>query len=75
MNDVMIGDSERPTLIKSRHLARKAVVYVRQSTARQVAENDGSTAYQRAQADHARRWVFTQVEINEEDLGLSGRSI
>jgi DNA invertase Pin-like site-specific DNA recombinase len=68
-------DRDRPELIKPRHLARKAVVYVRQSTGRQVVENEGSTAYQRAQAEYARGWGFSVVEINDEDLGLSGRSI
>jgi hypothetical protein len=66
---------DRPELIKHRHLERKAVVYMRQSTGRQVVENEGSTVYQRAQAEHARRWGFLLVEINDEDLGVSGRSI
>jgi DNA invertase Pin-like site-specific DNA recombinase len=66
---------DRPELIKHRHLERKAVVYIRQSTGRQVVENEGSTVYQRAQAEHARRWGFLLVEINDEDLGVSGRSI
>ncbi len=46
---------ERPREIKAHHLARKAYVYIRQSTERQVLQNVGSTAYQRGQAEHARR--------------------
>jgi hypothetical protein len=35
-------DRDRPELIKPRHLARKSVAYVRQSTCRQVVENEGA---------------------------------
>ena len=40
----------RPAAIKPTHLARRAVVYVRQSTEEQVLHNTGSTQYQREMA-------------------------
>ncbi len=66
--------SERPNEIRASHLARKAIVYVRQSTDDQVKTNTGSTDYQRGQANHARLWGWPEdlIEINCDDLGLSG---
>ena len=64
----------RPQEISVRHLARKAVVYVRQSSEEQVQTNTGSTAYQRDQARYplAWGWPSERVEIIDCDLGLSG---
>ena len=45
------------------HLARKAVVYLRQSSLKQVRENLESRRLQYALADEARRLGFRQVEI------------
>ena len=58
------------------HLARVAVIYVRQSSTAQVRENTESTARQYALADEAVRlgWPRAQVEVIDSDLGLSGRS-
>jgi DNA invertase Pin-like site-specific DNA recombinase/transposase-like protein len=58
------------------HLARLAVIYVRQSSMAQVRENTESTARQYALADEAVRlgWPRPQVEVIDSDLGLSGRS-
>lgn len=62
-----------PTIISSDHLARLAAVYGRQSTTGQVEHNTGSTDYQRAQADWARRWGWPPERIVRfEDFGLSG---
>jgi DNA invertase Pin-like site-specific DNA recombinase len=63
--------------VKSHHLKRKAVLYVRQSTNKQVVENIGSTTYQRGLAAHlhASGWRPDQVEIVEDDLARSGRDI
>ncbi len=62
--------------IKASQLARLAIVYVRQSTDRQVIENQGSTADQRAQAGLARAWGWPAERIRIlEDLGLSGTDI
>ncbi len=64
----------RPPQIKAHHLLRRAVVYVRQSTPKQVEEHTGSTAHQRGQQDYARRWGWPEsaIDIIETDLGMSG---
>lgn len=58
------------------HLQRKAVVYVRQSTASQVENNVESTQRQYALATRAvgLGWPRHQISIIDEDLGLSGAS-
>src|SRR3954454_5875378 len=63
--------------IKSWHLDRAAVVYVRQSTPQQVADHQESTARQYALADRAALlgWPRPQVHVIDEDLGKSGQSI
>ncbi len=65
-----------PTKIKSSHLDRLAVVYVRQSTQQQVLEHRESTARQYALADRAVAfgWARDRVEVIDEDLGQSGVS-
>ena len=62
--------------IKPSHTARKAFIYVRQSTAAQVEHNRESTARQYALADKAHQlgWSNDQVVIVDDDLGLSGAS-
>jgi len=71
---------ERATLrsdkITEEHLRRQAVVYVRQSTQRQVFENRESTARQYALADRAISlgWSSAAVEVIDEDQGHSGSS-
>jgi len=52
-------------------LRRKAVVYVRQSTAQQVNTNLESKRRQYELVDLARRWGFRDVEVIDEDLGRS----
>jgi DNA invertase Pin-like site-specific DNA recombinase len=66
--------TERPIEIKAHHLARTAVVYVRQSTEEQVHTHTGSTEYQRQQRRYPEAWGWQPdaIEINERDLGLSG---
>jgi DNA invertase Pin-like site-specific DNA recombinase len=58
------------------HRAKLAVVYVRQSTAQQVAEHRESLARQYALADHARGlgWPADRVLVIDDDLGMSGRT-
>ena len=60
--------------IEPRHLSLRAVVYVRQSTPRQVLSNQESTRRQYQLAERARQmgWTAPQVEVIDEDLGLSG---
>jgi len=62
----------RPAEIRPTHLARKAVVYIRQSSADQVEKNTGSTDYQRGLEQRARDWGWRDVTVVDEDLGLSG---
>lgn len=62
--------------IAASHLARAAVIYVRQSTVAQVRNNTESTARQYALAEEAVRlgWAASAVEVIDADLGLSGRT-
>lgn len=65
-----------PEKILPRHQERQAVVYVRQSTPRQVVENRESTRLQYGLADRAcgLGWRREQVTIIDDDLGRSGSS-
>jgi DNA invertase Pin-like site-specific DNA recombinase len=62
--------------VAPRHLARDAYLYVRQSTARQVIENQESTARQYAlrQRAIALGWPGESVVVIDCDLGQSGAS-
>src|SRR5712692_8570688 len=62
------------TKVSSAHLHRVAVVYVRQSTPGQVEHHRESTARQYALAERARElgWTAEQVQVIDEDLGVSG---
>ncbi len=62
--------------ITSRHQARTALVYLRQSALVQVREHTESTMRQYALADTAVRlgWAPRDVEVTDRDLGLSGTS-
>jgi DNA invertase Pin-like site-specific DNA recombinase len=62
--------------IRSEHLARPAIIYIRQSTLMQVLEHRQSTERQYNLADLAKRlgWDAAQVEVIDEDLGQSGAS-
>ena len=53
------------------HLARKAVVYLRQSSMAQVKYNQESQRLQYALADTAKAYGFQHVEIVDCDLGMS----
>ena len=53
------------------HLARRAVVYLRQSSPEQVKHNKESQLMQYALADRARALGFHQVEVIDADLGKS----
>jgi DNA invertase Pin-like site-specific DNA recombinase len=63
--------------LKSWHLNRSAMVYVRQSTPQQVADHQESTARQYALVDRAALlgWPRSQVLVIDDDLGKSGQSI
>jgi DNA invertase Pin-like site-specific DNA recombinase len=57
--------------IKPEHLARKAIVYLRQSTDKQVRQNKESRLLQYAVAERVRALGWQQVEIINSDLGSS----
>jgi DNA invertase Pin-like site-specific DNA recombinase len=57
--------------ITPEHLARKAVVYLRQSSLAQVKHNQESQRLQYALADTARAYGFKRVEVIDCDLGMS----
>ena len=65
-----------PGKIRTGHVTRLAVVYVRQSSLAQVRENTESTARQYALAAEAARlgWDASKIVTIDADLGLSGRS-
>jgi DNA invertase Pin-like site-specific DNA recombinase len=58
-------------------LERKAVIYVRQSTPQQVIEHRESTQRQYALVDRAVAlgWAHDQVDIVDDDQGMSGQSV
>ena len=62
--------------IRPRHRERQAIVYVRQSTLRQVQQHGESTRLQYALADRARGlgWHPGQVVVIDDDLGRSAAS-
>jgi len=57
--------------VTAQHLGRKAVVYLRQSSPRQVQENLQSQRLQYALRDRAITLGFGEVEIIDDDLGTS----
>ncbi len=57
--------------IQPQHLARKAMLYVRQSSAFQVAHNQESQKLQYAMQSRLRELGWTEIEIIDEDLGRS----
>src|SRR5580692_11116394 len=61
--------------IKPEHLARKAIVYLRQSSERQVRQNKESQQLQYAVAERVRALGWKQVEIINSDLGSSGHCL
>src|SRR3954449_556567 len=66
----------RTDKIQARHRERQAVVYVRQSTVRQVLQHQESTRLQYALSDRAHQlgWSLEQVIVIDDDLGRSAAS-
>src|SRR5436189_271882 len=62
--------------IQARHLERLAIVYIRQSTLRQIHENRESTDIQYALVNraHALGWHPERVLVIDEDQGKSGQT-
>lgn len=63
-------------LVTPAHLARRAIVYVRQSTPAQVVSHQESLRLQYALAERARElgWRTADIDVVDADLGLSGAS-
>jgi DNA invertase Pin-like site-specific DNA recombinase len=61
--------------ITTEHLARGAVVYVRQSTLGQVIEHTESKHRQYALVDSAKSHGFAPVAVIDDDLGRSGSGL
>ena len=63
-------------LVKPTHLARRAVVYIRQSTPHQVVSNQESLRLQYALQQRAKElgWHEADIDVIDADLGLSGAS-
>src|ERR1700712_5061325 len=57
--------------IQPHHLARKAIVYVRQSSAHQVLHNPESRALQYAMRDRLVALGWSEIEVIDDDLGRS----
>jgi DNA invertase Pin-like site-specific DNA recombinase len=57
--------------IGAQHRERKAVLYIRQSSAQQVLHNRESQALQYAMRDRLATLGWSEIEIIDEDLGLS----
>lgn len=60
--------------IKAHHLARKAIVYVRQSSPGQVAHNKESQRLQYQMSQRVQTLGWQDVEVIDDDLGFSGSS-
>src|SRR3984893_12972615 len=58
--------------ITADHLARRACVYVRQSTPGQVQNNLESQQRQYALVDRARSLGWQDIDVIDDDLGISG---
>src|ERR1700760_1769212 len=63
---IMISDKVRP-----HHLQRKAILYVRQSSAHQVLHNRESSALQYAMRDRLMALGWSKIEVIDDDLGRS----
>jgi len=57
--------------VKAQHVARKAMLYVRQSSAYQVTHNLESQKLQYAMQDRLRQLGWREIEVVDEDLGRS----
>src|SRR5487761_2205661 len=65
----------RMSKITPEHLGRQAIVYIRQSTADQVANNLESQRRQYGLADRARQFGWSDVAVIDDDLGRSGGGV
>ena len=63
--------SQQNNRINESHLNRKAIIYIRQSTDRQVQKNKESQRLQYDLQDKAKQWGWNDIEIIDSDLGSS----
>ena len=61
--------------IKPQHLARKAIVYVRQSSAHQVHHNLESQRLQYAMQDRLQQLGWREIDVVDDDLGRSAAGL
>ncbi|MCZ0945582.1 MAG: recombinase family protein [Gammaproteobacteria bacterium] len=75
MTPGLTGTDPLASRVRSSHVRRKAIVYVRQSTLGQVERNRESTALQYGLTDRARQlgWAGVSTEVIDDDLGTSAR--
>jgi DNA invertase Pin-like site-specific DNA recombinase len=60
----------RSPKVRDEHLCRKALLYLRQSTMKQVMNNRESQRLQYAMEEEARNLGFAQIEVIDCDLGV-----
>ena len=65
----------RDARLTAGHLARSAIVYIRQSSETQVRNNVERRKLQYALKGHARALGFAKVEVIDDDLGVSGGGV
>lgn len=63
------------TKITPEHLARSACVYIRQSTADQLAHNHESRRRQYGLVDRAKQLGWSNVDVIDDDLGRSASHV
>ena len=75
MTPGLTGTGLREGRVRSSHVRRKAIVYVRQSTPGQVERNRESTALQYGLTERAQQlgWAEAGTEVIDDDLGSSAR--
>jgi hypothetical protein len=57
--------------IRAHHLERKAILYIRQSSAHQVLHNRESSVLQYAMRDRLTALGWSEIEVIDDDLGRS----
>lgn len=66
-----MGEAMNDAMVTTERLARRAVVYLRQSSERQVLRNRESRELQYALVDRARALGWQRVDVIDDDLGSS----
>lgn len=57
--------------VRSQHISRKAILYVRQSSPQQVSRNEESRRMQYAMSDRLGTLGWSDIEVIDEDLGVT----